>query len=356
MPVAAAVLFAALARAADPADTVVVTWQVPQGCPDVEVLHAGIRRSLGGLAVERREPVRVGVLVVREAAQRFRLELRLDAGDGPAERVLTTDSCVAAVDTAAWLIAIAIDVRAVDPAALPPEAPLAGDESESTVPEPPAADPVPRQSPRPDPAAPLRPSPPPPETAAPPPPTTRTEPPPARDRPPPPDRLHLDLWAGGGLGLGLLPRLTPTAALGLTLAGPRWEAELSGHYWALQRDRYSGGHGGKFVHGHVAARGCGAWERGRVRLPLCGGLAAGGITGEGTGALTPQVARSLWLGLLAGVGLRVALHPRVGLLARAEAVLSLRRPGFLLDPRPDVVFRPERFGFSAFLALTIRLR
>ena len=342
MPVALAALFTALAHAADPADTVVVAWRVPEGCPDVEVLHAGIRRSLGGLAVERREPVRVGVVVTPASQQRFRLELRLDAGDGPTERVLTTDSCAAAIDTAAWLIAIAIDVRAVDPAALPPEAPLTTDESEPTVPEPPAADPRP-----------LPPAPAPANSPTDTPLTPRADPPAPT---PPPRKLHLDLWAGGGLGLGVLPRLAPTAALGLTLAGPRWEAELSGHYWALQHARFGDGLGGRFVHGHVAARGCGAWERGRVRLPVCGGLAAGGITGQGTGALDPQTARSLWLGLLAGVGLRVALHPRVGLLARAEAVLSVRRPGFLLDPRPDVVFRPGLLGFSAVLALTIRLR
>ncbi|MFY0531594.1 hypothetical protein [Nannocystis pusilla] len=129
MPVIVAALLTALARAADPADPVVVAWQVAEGCPGVDALHAGIRRSLGGLAVERRVPVRVGVVVVREAPQRFRLELQLDAGDGPSERVLTSDTCGAAVDTAAWLIAVAIDVRATDPAAPP--------SPEITVPEPP---------------------------------------------------------------------------------------------------------------------------------------------------------------------------------------------------------------------------
>jgi hypothetical protein len=153
-----------------------------------------------------------------------------------------------------------------------------------------------------------------------------------------------------------LPRLAPTAALGLTLAGPRWQAELSGHYWAQQRIALGDGHGGRFLHGHLAARGCGAWERGRVRLPLCGGLAFGGVTGEGTGALTPRVARSLWVGLLAGAGARVRLHPRVGLLARAEAVFGLRRPGFLLEPGRGLVFRPSAVGFAAFLALAVRLR
>src|SRR5690606_37482378 len=125
-------------------------------------------------------------------------------------------------------------------------------------------------------------------------------PPPVRAKPPHSgtDQLHLDLWAGGGLGLGVLPRLAPAAAVGFTLAGPRWQAELSGHYWAQQRVDLGSGHGGRFVHGHVAARGCGAWERGRVRLPVCGGLALGGVTGEGTGQLTPQIARSLWVGLL----------------------------------------------------------
>ncbi|WAS99206.1 hypothetical protein [Nannocystis punicea] len=392
MPVVLAALLTALTRAADPADTVVVAWQVPEGCPGVEALHAGIRRSLGGLAVERRTPVQVGVVVAREAPRRFRLELRLDAGDGPSERVLTSDSCSAAVDTAAWLIAVAIDVRAAQPAAPPVGVPPG---PETTVPEPPPGSqpnpsslapgsppspsaprpeapppapgsqpspPVPGSqpsspgphpsppAPRPEPLAPaLPPDADPPEPLEPAPPSAK--PPATRDR-----ALHLDLWAGGGLGLGVLPRPAPTAALGLTLAGPRWETELSGHYWALRREDFGEGRGGKFAHGHAAVRGCGAWERGRVRIPLCGGLAIGGVSGEGVGALLPRTARSLWIGLLAGAGLRVALHPRVGLLLRAEAVFGLRRPGFLLDPSPGVVFRPAPVGFSAFLALSIRLR
>ncbi|MCY0994630.1 hypothetical protein OV203_46325 [Nannocystis sp. ILAH1] len=361
MPVIVAALLTALARAADPADPVVVAWQVAAGCPGVDALHAGIRRSLGGLAVERRAPVRVGVVVVREAPQRFRLELQLDAGDGPSERVLTSDTCGAAVDTAAWLIAVAIDVRATDPAAPP--------SPEITVPEPPPGPDSPRApespgTPQSSPPAPNLPSgpeprpqplpdrPPAPEGPAEPlPPPPAAKPPPTRDR-----GLHLDLWAGGGLGLGVLPRPAPTAAFGLTLAGPRWEAELSGHYWAQRRADFGDGRGGKFAHGHAAVRGCGAWERGRVRVPLCGGLAIGGVSGEGVGALIPRTARSLWLGLLVGAGLRVALHPRVGLLLRAEAVFGLRRPGFLLEPAPGVVFRPAAVGFSTFLGLAIRLR
>ncbi|PCC75368.1 hypothetical protein SAMN02745121_03906 [Nannocystis exedens] len=358
MPVVLAALLTALARAADPADPVVVAWQVPEGCPGVQALHAGIRRSLGNLAVDRREPVQVGVVVVREAPQRFRLELRLDAGDGPSERVLTSDTCSAAVDTAAWLIAVAIDIRATDPAATT--------SPETTVPEPPPGPtpgldsprvPEPAPQPSPDPSPPPAPAPQPPQDPAgpteplAPPPAPRAKSPPTRDR-----ALHLELWAGGGLGLGVLPRPAPTAALGLTLAGSRWEAELSGHYWALRRVDFGDGRGGKFAHGHVAVRGCGAWERGRVRVPLCGGLAIGGVSGEGVGALIPRTARSLWLGLLVGAGLRVALHPRVGLLLRAEAVFGLRRPGFLLEPAPGVVFRPASVGLSTFLALTIRLR
>ncbi|MDC0720281.1 hypothetical protein [Nannocystis bainbridge] len=346
MPALVVALLTALAP--DPSDPVVDAWQVPEGCPTVEVLHAGIRRSLGGLAVERRAPVQVGVIVVREAPQRFRLELRLDAGDGPSERVLTSDSCGAAVDTAAWLVAIAIDVRASDPAAAP--APSV------TVPAPPDPEPgalVPAPVPAPQPA-PAQPDPKPaPQPLQPPALEAPSDPSPA---PRPKSPLHLDLWAGGGLGLGVLPRPAPTAALGLTLAGPRWEAELSGTYWALRREDFGEGRGGKFAHGHAAVRGCGAWERGRVRVPLCGGLALGGVSGEGTGALIPQTARSLWIGLLAGAGLRVALHPRVGLLLRAEAVFGLRRPGFLLEPARGLVFRPAPVGFSALIALSIRLR
>ncbi|MFY0531595.1 hypothetical protein [Nannocystis pusilla] len=86
-----------------------------------------------------------------------------------------------------------------------------------------------------------------------------------------------------------MPRPAPTAAFGITLAGPRWEAELSGHYWALRRVDFGDGRGGKFAHGHAAVRGCGAWERGRVRVPLCGGLALGGVSGEGVGALIPAL-------------------------------------------------------------------
>lgn len=346
MPPALAALLTALA--ADPATPVVIAWSVPEGCPGVEALHAGIQRSLGDLPAAGREPVRVSVAVIPEAPQRFRLELRLEASDGPTERTLATDSCAAAIDTAAWLIAVAIDVRAVDPesqAIVPapggssvdtPAPPRVGEDPVPTLPETRRATSEVAADPRLSPDA------------------SRTPQGSSADLRR--SALHVDAWAGGGLGLGVLPGVTPTTTLGFTLAGARWEAEVSGHAWAVRRVELGDGIGGRFVHGSAAARGCGAWERGRVRVPLCAGLALGGVSGEGTGALMPRVARSLWIGLLAGAGVRVRLHPRVALLARAEAVIGLRRPGFLLEPAQGLVFRPSAVGFSALLALAVRLR
>lgn len=349
MPFALAALLT-VSMHASPARVDVVAWQVPPECPPVDALHAGIERSLGGLDGVRHTAVQVGVQIAALAGPRYRLALSLDAGDGWSERILTTDRCPDAVDTAAWLVAIAIDVRAGDPAAIP-----------TTEPEP-AIIPPPVVTPPDDPPAVL------PEPPAPPSTSPNSTAPladpigdaePGANSPipaPPRSPLHLDLWAGGGLGLGVLPRIAPTAGLGLTLLGPRWAVELSGHYWATRRIPLGSQIGGRFTHGHAALRGCGAWERGRVRVPVCGGLAFGAVTGEGTGELTPRLARSLWIGALAGAGVRVRLVPRVGLLVHAEAVFGLRRPGFLLLPASEPAFRPAPVGFSAHIALVVRLR
>lgn len=320
-----------VALAADPADDAILTWQAPDGCPPVEVMRAQIRRSLAGIAVDPALRVRADVAISREPTSRVRLDLTLDLGDGPGERTLHADTCDAAVDTAAWLVAIALDVRAVDPATT---APILVPEAPPPLPEPPPRQPPPLQPP------PLEP---------PDPPT-----PPAQPHPAP--RLHLDLWAGGGLGLGLLPGATGVAAGGWVLSGPRWHVELAGHYWATRVTDFGDGVGGRFVHGHAALRGCGAWESGRVRVPLCAGLAAGGLTGQGTGAVLSRTARSPFLGLLAGAQLWLRLHARVRLVLQAEAIFGLVRPGFTLEPTHTLLFRPAPVGFSALLALAVRLR
>lgn len=319
-----------LALAAGPADSAAITWSAPEGCPNEQVLRAQLARSLTGLPIDPSVQVQAAVAITREDDARYRLDLALDLGEGASERTLRADTCAAAVDTAAWLIAIALDVRALDPAEPPPPA----------IPEPPPEAPEAPPSPEPPPS-PVPPDP---------------EPPPAQTTRPARRALHLDLWAGGGVGLGILPRVSPLASGGITFSGRFWQAEFGGHYWPWQRADFGGGIGGRFTHGHAAIRGCGVWSSAVVRIPLCAGLAAGGITGEGTGALQARTARSPYLALLVGAQLWLTLHTRVRLLLGAEAVFGLLRPGYTLEPDHKLLFRPPHVGFSSLVALAFRLR
>jgi len=321
-----------LALAAGPADSAAITWSAPEGCPNEQVLRGQIARSLTGLPIDPGVRVQAAVVITREHDARYRLDLALDLGEGPSERTLRADTCAAAVDTAAWLIAIALDVRALDPAQPPavaiPEPPPEAPE-DPPAPEPPAASPPI--------AAPL------PELAP--------QPAPAARR-----ALHLDLWAGGGVGAGILPRVSPVAGGGITLSGRSWQVELGGQFWPRQRAEFGNQIGGRFTHGHASLRGCGAWGSALVRVPLCAGFAAGGITGEGAGALRARTARSPYLALLVGAQLWLTLHARVRLILAAEAVFGLLRPGFTLEPERTLLFRPPPVGFSSLVALALRLR
>ena len=87
-----------------------LVWRAPHGCPvEADVLER-IRRYLPALEAVPAH-VRAEARVMRSGA-RYRLVLSLRSGDTIARRRLEVDSCEAATDVAALLVALALDPNA----------------------------------------------------------------------------------------------------------------------------------------------------------------------------------------------------------------------------------------------------
>ena len=326
-------------------------WSAPRGCPDRDTFLAGI-------AARRGRPLASGQahIVARTTvttARRFRLDLDIRVGARGEARVLTARTCVALVDAAALLIALALD----GPAPVGgPAADLAADPPDvaPTVNEPPPASDV--DEPRP--AAPPGPSTAPPVPAAAP---GRTA---VRDAPhpePPHPRVAPRRGPGGfvrlqGVGeLGALPG--PSGGLGLAggLLWRRLRVELRAGSLAprtvvlapaeVRVLLFTGG-----------VLGCARVGRGVLEVPVCAGLEFGGMHGRAAGAGANGASLRRWLAAALGVGVTWRVHPRVALWTALEGFAAIQRATFVLrDPGPEVpLFDPGIL--SVRLGLGVELR
>ena len=189
-----------------------------------------------------------------------------------------------------------------------------------------------------------------------------TDPPPARNRPSRP-KPGVDLLAAGGVGFGILPTVTGTVGVQAALLGARWRIELGGTYEtptsssAPTRPEL----GARAQLWSVEARGCGTLGRSAISVPLCGGVRAGLLHAEGTGALeTTDRAASPWIAL--SVAPTVLWRPafanaRLLLGARAEASVSLTRPGFSTAQGSTILEGGAVGGqFTALIGYAVRPR
>jgi hypothetical protein len=94
------------AQAAQPS-AVTLTWRAPDSCPQKRDVLREINRLLGD-APRFAQPLLADARITRRSGA-FELILRLQSTGAPDERTLSTASCRTAADTAALLIAIAID-------------------------------------------------------------------------------------------------------------------------------------------------------------------------------------------------------------------------------------------------------
>jgi hypothetical protein len=142
-------LWAWLALAPSRAAALELSWSAPAACPEQSVVEARLRVLLG----ERPDPSALRAKA-KVLAQRggYKLTLQLD-GDGiRGARVLTGSDCAALAETAAWLVATAIDpaLGLLPPPAAPEPPPAAVPPEGPPPPPPPPPPPAPAPSPKPE--------------------------------------------------------------------------------------------------------------------------------------------------------------------------------------------------------------
>lgn len=398
-----------------PAEHAAITWRAPASCPHRSVLLQGIEGRLG-------RPLRAGELAIdgvvttHASPPPYRLRLRLRAGGPEESRTLTATTCAALSDATAVLAVTAIRASGVVPAAperapvptgptsaarphrrespgarpagvseaggalptgagatgagdasaigatgagdAPPtgatgaeDAPPTGQEGVSTaevpVEEPPesasAEGPAPTDVPV---SAPWTAEPR--ELEA-----VMAEPPTPRPR----RAIGGFVRVQGGPEIGALPRVTGAVGLAVGLLWRRARLELHGVYVAPRTAVTT--HGELRV-SLVAASvlGCARPGRGRVEVPLCGGLELGGMRGAARDVPDARTTTVPWLAAVAGAGVAVRLGERLSLWGALQLFVGLVQPGFeVRDPGPAVrLFVPAPASGRLLFGVELRLR
>ncbi len=286
-------------------------WDAPAECPDAGAARARVTALLAGAPDEHATTDVQATVHIEAVGPRFRLTLRTNG----APRELEGDDCSELSETAALIVAIAIDPRVlarIDAHELAP--PPAVTEVPTPPPEPAPIEPAPSARP-----APVEPSPPP------------VDEPRIVARP----RPVLGGRVATGLDLGTLP--SPTAAFELSLAlswpSARLEAESSYAVRRRVRSRDDATIDMRAQAWSAGLRGCFVLSRGRLEAPLCV-IARGGLVQArgGGGVVAPTSRVQPWAGAGPGVMLLVGLAPRISLAFGLDAIVAAVRAGFRTSP------------------------
>ncbi len=293
-----------LALAPSPSESVELSWTAPVECPS----HQQVLESTWSRVPEAQDSGSTSVLrataVVRKQGTQYVMELQLHDGPQTGVRTLEDPECEAISEAAALILALAVIAQRPPPPSEPgaddPDPPGVPDVVESQTSAPPRPEPESDSKPDPKPGIPSRP------------------------------RLWFGARAGGGVGLGALPRpgfeleVTPWLELArLRVELPiRWQPSRPARYEAAP-DR--GADIGRWA---VGTKVCGVGRVGRFAFPGCGGVELGQMYGSGVGLPRNRSARILWASVLASGGAELSLGARWGLLALLQGGIALTRPRF----------------------------
>ncbi|MEM6989204.1 MAG: hypothetical protein AAF721_01865 [Myxococcota bacterium] len=321
---AAVVVLATTSGPAPTPDQHWLQWDAPSTCPERGYVEDATTERLG--RAPTLAEVEVEVTITDHGSDGLRLKLGTVRDGQRDAHTMTAHDCRALADATALVVALTVDPVAVagrvdappEPEP-PPAAPSVEPPAPEPPPEPPADPPVVRRQP------------------------ARVE---AADAAPPPKPaprvVDAMLRAEGGVELGALPGVTGGPALALAVGLPRLRIELGAMYLAPRRA--SGADATVNVQlGAATARVCGRLRTRRIEVPLCGGLEAGGMRGDGSGAPDARPAAGLWLAPAVSAGAHGWLTPRLALVARAEVAVPLALPAFEIRDPGDAIelFRPE---------------
>src|SRR5262245_40683514 len=82
-----------------------IEWETPAGCPGADQL----RERIGALGIDVGEPAQLQGRIARDDAGAYRLELRLVTPLGTSERIVHAERCELLVESAAIVVAVALD-------------------------------------------------------------------------------------------------------------------------------------------------------------------------------------------------------------------------------------------------------
>lgn len=326
--------------------SVVLHWNAPASCPDA----AEARRRLDAHLAEwspaagERHVVDVAITPRDEALV---AEVRVETPRGTTERSIRASHCEAVADGAVLVAAVAISPVAAltspppdvsPPPAEPEPEPEPQPELAEQVPEPPAPEPGPER------AADRAP-----ESIASPPrqPRSATA---TRDRPS--RRVRGLVMATSGLTVGITPRPTLAAGLGLGLRTPRFRFVVDGRGLVPATTSTGDGPQARVRGWLVGAHGCWVPAWGLIELPLCAGFAAGQALGEGIGVDVSRTARRTLVTIdgLAAVALRV--DPHLALMLGVRGFGVPQRARFEVQGAGEV-YRVRGGGVEPFLGLEV---
>jgi hypothetical protein len=297
-----------------------IRWEAPAECPDANSVKLSIERLLGqSLDGLQDKNVRAHGEVRRNYVGNWELHCVLSVGDRVEEETLAAKKCQALADAMALKVALAIDplavAESVEPAAsaVPPAAPA------TPPPAPIRIDSVRNQAPR-----------------------------PARGQP--------GLRLVGGVGLGPLPSMTGGAGAYASLQLPSFRVELGGQgYWGgVARYAALPSIGGHFQLFSGAARACFTPGSGYLTVPVCAGLEAGTVRGEGFGTASAETTSGLWAAAVLGPAFRIQVTRVFAIWLEADALLTILRPEFHVR-NLDTLYTPPWGGSRASAGLEVVL-
>ena len=159
----------------------------------------------------------------------------------------------------------------------------------------------------------------------------------------------------GGPELGSVPGLSAAVGLGLGLLWPRCRLELQGNFVAprtvLRRQA-------ELQAWLLAAsvHACARLGRGRLEVPVCGGLELGGMHGRARGPEVGRAGYGVWVAGVVSAGVVWPVHPRLAVWGALQGLLAVRPSFRLTDPRePVILFEPAPVSGRLLFGLELRL-
>lgn len=318
---------------ADVSRAVSLEWNAPAECPARSYVLSELARQLEGATLTPEKRITARADVRRGEGQRWHLRLVTESGEQRGDRTLEAESCRAAADATALIVAMAVDPsRTLGDAGAPPPALTL-----PPVPVAPTATPVTTAAAATAPsAAPTASAPPPIPPPAPPPPGTA---PPPRSRPAtsgPSPLAHFGISGSVFGDDGVLSGVSPGVGGAVAWLPGRVRFEVSAAYFPPERVQVASNpaRGATLDLATVGLRGCYALLLGRLELGPCAGGEVGFLRGAGFGVVTASEGGTPWEALMVGALGSLRIGGPFSFRLSLDALAPLVRPTFVLAAPP----------------------